>query len=259
MALTTQEFGESRVRVWIAGSGPDLLFLHGYEQHPGDASFLHRLAEHHTVYAPEHPGYGESTGFESLRDIIDLALRYRQLVESWGIESVDVIGHCLGGMIAAEFAATSPHLVRRLVLVDAWGLWRDDQQPADPFVLTEDELAQAKWHDPATAPNPEPSIFQPDPSRPHAAMLTRGQNLGVAGKFMWPIPDRGLRRRLPFVKAQTLVVHGESDGLIPAVYAEEFQQLIPDAEVARLPAAGHLPMIEREDDFIDTVEAFLIR
>lgn len=258
MALTTETVDDARLRVWSEGSGPPLLFLHGFEQHPGDAPFLQRLAQSHSVYAPELPGYGESTGFDSIHDIFDVAMRFRRLVENLGTGPLDVIGHCLGGMIAGEFAATSPHLVRKLVLVDAWGLWIDETQPADPFTLNPDQLKQAKWHDPASAER-ETSITQPDPDNPNVAMLLRQQNLGVATKFMWPIADRGLRRRLPYVSIPTLIVHGESDGLIPSAYADEFARLLPNAEVAHIGEAGHLPQVEREDEFIAAVEAFLTK
>jgi pimeloyl-ACP methyl ester carboxylesterase len=83
------------------------------------------------------------------------------------------------------------------------------------------------------------------------------KNLATATKFMWPIADRGLHQRLPYIQSPTLIVHGASDGLIPPVYAEEFARLIPDARVQQIDQAGHLPMVEREDAFINAVERFL--
>jgi pimeloyl-ACP methyl ester carboxylesterase len=53
------------------------------------------------------------------------------------------------------------------------------------------------------------------------------------------------------------VIHGEADGLIPAVYADAFAKAIPDARVEHIPGAGHLPMIEAEDAFLKAVEGFL--
>ena len=80
----------------------------------------------------------------------------------------------------------------------------------------------------------EPSIFVADPGNPGATALQRSKNLSVATKFMWPIPDRGLRSRLGYVDAPTLVVHGTEDGLVPVAYADEFARLIPNAKVARV-------------------------
>lgn len=261
MTVETQTLDEVRVRVWVegerGGDAPPLLYLHGFEHHPAEAPFLQRLAQGRQVYAPEHPGYGGSTGMESMEGVLDLVLYYRQLIKSWGVETVDVVGHSLGGMIGAELAAICPQQVRRLVLADAFGLWIEEEQLPDPFALDPEELRQAKWHDPAAAPDPEPSTIRRDPDDPSVAELARFENLAAATKLLWPIPDRGLRKRLPLIEAPTFVLHGESDGLIPMAYAEEFARLIPDARLVRIAGAGHLPMLEREDEFVEAVEGFL--
>ena len=180
----------------------------------------------------------------------------RRLVVTLGIERMVVKGHSLCGMYAAEFAAICPHRTRRLVLVDAYGLWLDELPVPDPFVLGPKQLRAAKWADPEAAPD-EPSILVPDPDDPNAAVLDRARNLAAATKFMWPFAERGLRRRLPHIQAPTLVIHGEQDGLVPPAYAEEFARMIPDARVARIAGAGHLPMVEREDEFVEIVDRFL--
>jgi pimeloyl-ACP methyl ester carboxylesterase len=255
MKMTREKLGPAEIRVWSGGSGAPLLYLHGFEQHPGSATFLDRLARNREVRAPEHPGFGESAGFEDPYDVIDLALHYRRLIEQWNGGPVDVVGHCLGGMFAAELAALNPQLVRRLVLVGAYGLWLDDLPLPDPFAMAPKDLERAKWHEPERAPVPEPSAFEGGEGAAHA--IFRVQNLGTATKFMWPIPDRGLRRRLAFIKAPTLIVHGASDGLVPPAYAEAFARLTPNARVATIRNAGHLPMIEAEDEFVSTVNEFL--
>jgi pimeloyl-ACP methyl ester carboxylesterase len=257
-AITRQKVGPFTVNVWSKGTGTPLLFLHGYERHPGGASFLERLAERHLVYAPEQPGYGSSEGFDHIHDLLDLVLFYRELIASWGVRRIDVVGHSTGGMIAAELAVVAPQLVRRLVLVDAFGLWIDDEPAADPFGPASKVLA-AKWHDAATRPDPEPSIYVADPADPQGAVLFEAQNRATATKFMWPIAERGLRRRLRYVAAPTLVVHGTSDGLLPMAYAEDLAALIDGAELVRIADAGHYPMIEQEHAFLAAVSVFLDR
>ncbi|SHK33196.1 Pimeloyl-ACP methyl ester carboxylesterase [Pseudonocardia thermophila] len=255
--MTTLEIpnvGRFDVHLWESGSGEPLLYLHGYERHPGDAGFLKRLAEHRRVLAPELPGFGDSTGFEAFTDVLDAVLYHRELVESWGIDRIDVVGHSLGGMFAAELAAIAPQLVGKLVLVNAFGLWLDAHPAPDPFGPA-DEVRAAKWH--GEPPAQEPTNFVPVPDEPNAHILFTAQNLGAATKFMWPIADRGLRRRLPLIDAPTLVVHGTSDGLLPLPYAEEFVRLIPNATLAPIDAAGHYPMVEQEDEFIAVVTKFL--
>jgi pimeloyl-ACP methyl ester carboxylesterase len=243
--------------VWTAGEGAPLLYLHGFDGHPGDAPFLDALAKQHRVIAPEHPGFGDSTGGENLDDVLDVALYFRQLVAALGVQSVDVVGHSLGGMFAAEFAAICPQVVRRLVLVAPFGLWLDEAQIPDLFVMSPSQLQRATWH------NPESSAAQDSMTRlvngksGIAATVTRAGNLSAAGKFLWPIPDRGLRKRLPLISAPTLVVVGGSDRLIGVPYGEAFASRIPGARLAVVPEAGHQPMLEQPEAFQEVVTSFL--
>lgn len=251
-----QRVGSTDLRAWVGGSGAPLVYLHGFEQHPGDAGFLRQLAQGRRVLAPEHPGFGESGGFDQIEDMLDVVLHYHDYLEPLVAEHgpVDLIGHSLGGMFAAEIAAIHPHLVRRLVLADAYGLWMDDVPQPDPFVILPDVLQAAKWADPAQWSGQEPNSHQGD-----AASYTfyRSQNMGAASRFMWPVPDRGLARRLGRIPAKTLVLHGRQDGLIPAAYPERLARAIPDARLLWVEAAGHLPMIEAEDAFVAVVREFL--
>ena len=250
--------GAFRVRVssWGDGGVP-LLYLHGYDGRVGEAGFLTRLAEKRRVIAPEHPGFGESLGIDQIDDIIDLALYYRRFIEALGLTRVDMVGHSLGGMFAAEIAALSPHLVRKLVLVAPFGLWLDDKQIPDLFIMSPSQLQRSTWHE------PEGSIAQGvlsglsgGQSAP-AAIVTRAMNLSAAGKFLWPIPDRGLAKRLPLIKAPTQVIVGAADKLIEPAYGAAFAERVTGAQVDIVDNAGHLPMFEQEDEFVRLVEGFL--
>lgn len=249
--------GDYQVRVWSAGEGRPLLYLHGFDGHPGDALFLQRLAAGHRVYAPEHPGFGDSTGIEQIDDVLDMVLFYRQLVEALGLQEADVVGHSLGGMFAAEFAAICPQHVRRLVLVAPFGLWLDEAQIPDLFVMSPGQLQRATWHDPESHASQQSLSQSTNGVSGAAAAVRRAGNLSSAGKFLWPIPDRGLQKRLPLIKAPTLVVIGGSDRLIGRAYGEAFAARIPDAKLVTIEEAGHLPMLEQHDAFANAVEPFL--
>jgi len=106
-------------------------------------------------------------------------------------------------------------------------------------------------------PADEPSNFVTDPDDPLAKMITRTRNLATATAYLWPIADRGLRHRLPYVHAPTLVVQGTADGVVPVAHAHAFAALIPDARLVLIDDAGHYPMIEQEDRFVEAVTGFL--
>ena len=247
---------EFEVRLWTDGSGSPLLYLHGYDGHPGEAPFLQALATRHRVFAPEHPGFGSSKDIELIDDIFDMTLYYRSFIESLDVGPVDIVGHSLGAMFAAEIAALCPQLTRRLVLAAPYGLWLDNAQIPDPFVMTPGTLRRTLWHDPES-PLAQQTLYQQNGMTPQQAAVTRAMNLSAAGKFLWPIPDRGLAKRLKYVKAPTLVVTGGSDGLIPGVYGEAFCDRLSDCRTVAIPNAGHFLMIEQADAFTDAVESFL--
>ncbi len=249
--------GAFRVQVWRGGAGPGLLFLHGFEAHPGDAPFLQRLAEARSVVAPEHPGFGDSEGFDHIDDILDMTLYYRQFIEAACDGPVDIVGHSLGGMFAAEIAAVCPQLVRRVVLVAPFGLWVDETPIPDLFVMSPNQLQRAMWSDPESHASQQALSSATNGRSGPAAIVARASNLSAAGKFLWPIPDRGLRKRLPLIKAPTLIIAGAADGLVPPRYAEEFRGLIPGSRTAVIEGAGHMPMLEQPEDFHRLVEEHL--
>ncbi|HKS92544.1 MAG TPA: alpha/beta hydrolase [Tepidiformaceae bacterium] len=251
--------GAFRVRVASFGGGPPLLYLHGFDGFPGEAPYLMHLAQTHTVILPEHPGFGQSTGIEQIDDILDITLYYRTLIETLGHDRVDVVGHSLGGMFAAELAAICPQVVDHLVLVAPFGLWLDATPIPDLFYLGPAQLQRATWHDPEgeAAQKAMSQLAGVDQTSALEAIITRSGNLSAAGKFLWPIPDRGLSKRLPLISAPTLVVVGESDKLITRPYGEAFAKSIPTASLAVIANAGHTPMAEQPDDFFRHVDPFL--
>src|SRR5690242_7295583 len=139
----------AKVRVLEGGRGRPLVFLHGAVGFFAENAFLDRLAERYHVLAPELPGYGESTGEELLEDMLDFTLHGWDVVASLGVERPYLVGHSMGGMIAAEMAAVAPNDLDRLVLVDAAGLWIEEHPIPDIFALLPDQLVGLLFQDEA--------------------------------------------------------------------------------------------------------------
>ena len=81
--------------------------------------------------------------------------------------------------------------------------------------------------------------------------------LGATGKFVWPIPDKGLKKRMHRIKAKALIVWGEDDALISPVYANEFAQRIANSRVEIIKDCGHVPQVERLEILKPLVANFL--
>jgi pimeloyl-ACP methyl ester carboxylesterase len=98
------------------------------------------------------------------------------------------------------------------------------------------------------------------PEDPEAAALARTRltwAMGATGKFIWPIPDKGLRKRIHRITAPTLLIWGEHDRLVPHVYAKEFARRLPESRLEVVAGAGHAPHLEQPDATTRAVQVFL--
>src|SRR6202161_2372444 len=111
------------VRYFEGGEGAALVYLHGAGGLAANDPFLAKLATKYHVYAPLLPGYGDSEECGEIRDMLDFTLHTWDVVEALGLKNPILVGHSMGGMIAAEMAAIAPHDVTRLALICPAGLW----------------------------------------------------------------------------------------------------------------------------------------
>jgi len=83
------------------------------------------------------------------------------------------------------------------------------------------------------------------------------RRLSMAGKILFPIPNRRLSKRLYRLTAETLVLWGRSDRLIVPAYAARWKTLIPNARVEVIDGAGHMLPYEQPDKLVRAVGNFL--
>ena len=256
-AELTVQAGPSTTLVAKAGHGEPLVYLHGAFGYQGWPAFLDRLAQRFTVYAPVHPGFAESDGIEQIDDILDLTLYHFALLDALGLEAPHIVGHFLGSMIAAEIAALCAHRVSRLVLASPAGLWLDDDPGVDYFTTPVSELRAVLFDDPdsevARATMPEPDS---DDERGQQS-IDRVRSLSAVAKFLWPIPDKGLKKRLHRIKSPALIVVADNDKIVPPAYGEEMRSRMDGSRLELVRNAGHLFMLEKPDEFAELVAGFL--
>lgn len=251
--------GTLDITVNVAGQGAPLLYLHSAGGFYWD-DFLDSLADHYQVFVPHFPGTapGRPDDIDKLDNLWDTVLAYQDLLDGLGLERVKLIGHSFGGLLAAELAAQRPQAIEKLVLISPIGLWREDAPytVANWCALGPDEIMTTLFHDPS---NPRVQQRMTPPAGEEAAALWQVHfiwTLGCTGKVIWPIPDKGLKKRIHRISAPSLIVWGENDRLIPPVYAQEFGRAIRHAEVAMIPECGHEPPLEQLDALNARVGAF---
>jgi len=245
-------------KVKTAGSGPPLVYLHAAGGPIWDP-FVEWLTERYTVYAPHHPGTGETAreSIYSVESLWDLILIYDELLDALNLPSVPVIGTSFGGMMACELAAHRPDRVTKMVLLDPIGLWREDVPVAQYMLMPPEKLVATLYKHFDSEPVQQALKMPDDPKEAAVVVADLVWALGATGKFVWPIPDKGLKKRLHRVRASTLIVWGEDDALVSSAYAKEFAALIAKSQVEIIKDCGHVPQVERLDILKPLVTKFL--
>ncbi|WP_439816626.1 alpha/beta fold hydrolase [Zavarzinia sp. CC-PAN008] len=242
--------------VMIKGDGRATVFLHGLLGPEWDP-LLDRLASGRRVYAPAHVGSSEPDELRHVDGIYELILYYDELFERLGLTQVDLVGHSFGGMVAAELAAAFPARVRKLVLIDALGLWRDEAPVEDYLLVPPETQIRRILGDPAR-PDIQARLQPPeDPEAQIQAALAKVTALASVSHFLWAVPERGLVRRLHRIKAPTLVLWGADDALVPSLYARDFGAKIRGSEVRIIDGAGHTPHLDKLDEVAAAITGFL--
>ena len=138
------------------------------------------------------------------------------------------------------------------MLIDPVGLWRDDLPVKNWMILSDKERRSALFADPE---GEAAKRFFEVPSDPDARIDALSQFIwsqACTGKFVWPIADRGFRRRAHRIAAPTLIVWGKADSIIAPAYAQEFAHRIAGARVElidkrRPPAASRTARARHQD------------
>jgi pimeloyl-ACP methyl ester carboxylesterase len=238
------------------GEGAPFIYLHSTL---GEAAlwlpFFQTWSKLFRVLVPTHPGFGQSGGFDEIDSIEDMAFHYIEMLDVLGLDQVCLGGVSLGGWIAAEVACRWPERVKRLWIADAPGLWVPEEPLADLFRYVQDrqKMRELLFYDPASAIASLVIKDKPD----DLTMLAAYQSLTVLARLIWERPyNPKLAKRLHRVQCPTLLVWGAQDKLVPPAYGEAYRQRIAGAQLKLIANCGHMPMFEREAEFVDIIADF---
>jgi len=227
------KIGSAHIYAEVLGSGPPLVLVHGLG---GSTRWWERnkqiLAQHYEVHMVDMAGFGRSKGSFILAGAADQLADWARLC---GLGPINLVGHSMGGYIAAAMAANYPLQIDRLVLVSA--------------ALSQPELERggAQIQGPPVPLSMMPVVLE-DIAR---------AGLMVMARVAWELGRADVRETLAKVQARTLLVWGERDSAVPLSVARAALKQLHAARLAVICNAGHAPMWEQPLAFNHTVLSFL--
>jgi len=258
-----------KVAVLEVGSGEPVVYLHGFADVHGVAGellpFHLRLAEATRLVAPAHPGCAGSDELGGGCAIEDVMFHLLEVLDALGLERFDLVGHCVGGWIAAELAVRHPERVRSLALIGACGLFVSGEPIGDVFMHAQPErgtdYGSLRTLLFASAAAPAALRFFPDGRGDLEEEMRRYQMLRF-GSFVGFKPPyfyhRELCDRLYRATMPALVIWGEHDHMVPRRHGDAYAATLPQAsDLAIVGGAGHAVVLEQPNAAADMLTAFL--
>lgn len=224
-----------------AGHGEPLVFLHpasGVRITPA----IEGIAEAFQVYLPILPGFDGTDMLSGIATMPDLAQLVAEFIEVTIHERVNVAGHSFGGWVACWLAAKRPDLVGNLLLQCPAGFRPEGVGglDGDPIAL----LAKAYAH---------PENRRPETKPPEVTAANRRLASSYSADAA---SDYVLIDRLHEIAANTLILHGRKDGVIPEESPQLLERLIPSSAIAYIDDAAHNIEVDQPTEYSRLVRNF---
>lgn len=269
MSARIIEAGGRKVGVYEAGDGQPLVYLHGFADIHAvtDAPFPFHdaLSGSHRLIAPAHPGCADTDEYEDLYAVEDAVYHYLEVLDALELDQFDLVGHCMGGWIAAELAVRHPRRVRSLTLIGASGLFVPGQHIGDVFMMAQpargveyQDLREMLF---SAGDAPLALKLFPDGRGAVDDELRRYQMLRFASFIGFKPPyfyNVSLINRLHRVSCPALVIWGEVDHMVPRAHGEAYAERLSGSNGLEVIAgAGHAAHLEAPDKVAGLVTGFL--
>jgi len=245
-------------RVWEKGAGSTIGFLAGIGGLTAWPPFLDCLAADHRVVAPSLPGFpGGGTLHAEMDGHLDWLLATHDLLDGSDLSGCHLMGVSIGGSLAAEAAASWPGIAKTLTLVSPFGLFDVADPVADIFAQRPGRIRNLMCNNPDNYDSVTSGVADEDELE-NEVIRTRAHE--SAARFLWPLGDTGLNKRLPRITQRTHLVWGDSDQVVPLNYARKFEAGIAgDVSTSVIADAGHLAELDQPQAVADAVLKFIGR
>ncbi len=257
-----------------AGSGPPLVLLHGV----GDNALIWRwvlpaLARTHQVYAPDLPGSGDSGKPDSDYSPAFFTKFLSDFLDALEIESATIIGNSLGGLAGLRLSLSQPQRVASLGLISSAGLGREVTYTLRSLAVPGYGGLAATWakRPPGAAQRilGRSALLFARPRRVPREWLKEQYRLARLPGFLQAqlasvraqVGLRGqleiLTDQLPRLQMPVLILWGTRDRVFPYSQGQEALTRLQRGSLELIPDCGHLPHVERPDNFLNSLRPFL--
>jgi len=234
------------------GEGPILLLLHGLM---GTLSNWDKVIDNfkgqYKVVIPMLPIYDLpllTTGVKSLAKFVHKFIKFKQY------NSITLLGNSLGGHVGLIYVTAYPEFVKGLILTGSSGLYENAFGGSFPkrenyeFIK---EKVEYTFYNPAIATKElVDEVYQTVNDRYKVIRI-----LAMAKSAI----RHNMSKDLHHIKIPVMLIWGRNDKITPPEVAEEFEALLPDAELAWIDNCGHAPMMEQPEEFNIILRKFLDR
>lgn len=260
-----QKVGNINISYISEGSGKPILFIHGLSGYKENWEFsIPFFSKNYNAIAIDLPGFGNSD-----KPVTDYTIDFyseviKDFLEELRIEKTVLVGNSMGGQISLLFALKYPQKLEKLVLADAAGINPEGAQ--NPLPLDPKAMSQPKGLSPAIVKMIMRMLFykqsevseklveraildmkREDYPASFNALLSSASN----------IFETDLTESIKDIIIPTLIVWGEKDRLLSQKYAQIFNEKIKKSKLALIGECGHVPMLEKPDEFNKAVDNFI--
>lgn len=231
------------------GKGTDLIMLHGWG---GDVStfwpLVDLLKDKFTLYLIDLPGFGRSELPQRSWRVVDYAKLILNFIKTQKLKNPIILGHSLGGRIAIKLTSSHPGVFGKMILVSSAGI-RPKQEKIKFLAYIPAKFIKFLL----------PNLFGLRDKARYYLYKTLESDYLEAGKLQQTLINilaEDLSDDLKKIKAETLLIWGEKDRVVPLKYGNMMYQLIANARLEVMENVGHFPYLENPKLFVYYVKDF---
>lgn len=250
----TCRVGNVNLHLRRGGQGSPILFLHGAGGISEWSPFFNDLSQTYDVWAPDHPGFGLSEDPGFIKNMSDLAMFYLDFLDTHAPKGgFHLVGHSIGGWLAAEIATRNTQQIRSLSLISSAGLRLEGVPMGDVFMWNAEEAVKKLIFDPIA----QEKRLNAQPTPEEAEIIVR--NKFTFAKLAWypRLFNPELKKWLHRINVPTQVIWGEHDKLIPKEYAKLWANALNTNTCNVLSQCSHSPVNEKPAETAQLIKTFL--